>query len=101
MTTWRRELIAAQTIRLTRCVVSGATVRDCLHEEQAPRADNQSMIKVMSLVGAVAALVVSVLAGVLGVVSLATGELGLTAALVATALAAVWIAARVPIGQAR
>jgi len=82
-------------------VVSGATVRDCLHEEQAPRADNQSMIKVMSLVGAVAALVVSVLAGVLGVVSLATGELGLTAALVVTALGAVWIAARVPVGQPR
>ena len=67
----------------------------------AARAGYQSMIKVMSVVGAVAALVLSILAGVLGVISLATGELWLTAGLVATALASVWVAARVPLGQPR
>ena len=55
----------------------------------------------MSALGAVAALAISILARVLGVISLATGEIWLTAGLVATAIVAVWVAARMPVGQAR
>jgi hypothetical protein len=59
------------------------------------------MFKSVSIIVAVAFALVSILCGVLGVLSLAAGQLWVTAGLTAVAALTAWVAFNVPAGSGR